>query len=340
MRDIAVSTIRSDAGFDARVATCDAWTPATASSTRVELDGKAFRVRQTPPSAFADLVEEDGCSYEARARREVGRFLNSLPHGLQLGDDVQARALPPVGADVELGVPVVRAGRLVDGAAPAAVLVLLRHGYSEWNEENRFTGWADVELTNRGRDEARLAGSMLRELRLGRIERCYTSLLKRAIQTAWLMLDEMELPWVPMEHSWRLNERHYGLLQGQEKNECRRRHGISQVLRWRRGYTEKPPPWNGDQAAATIDRRYAGLRKVPRSESLAECTERMLPFICGRLMEDMRAAVEADTQRVEAGGKASPPPVFVVVSSENLIRALAKAMDGLSEDEVSQLDVP
>jgi len=248
VRDIAVSILSSGGGFCPRVATCDAWTPASAASTKVELDGRSFSVRQRPPSSFAAL--EPG-SYEMRAKSEILGLVSGMGSAASRSSAVLARE------------------------KPAAVLVLLRSGHSEWNELNRFTGWADVELTNRGRDEARLAGSLLREAKLGRIEKCYTSLLKRAIQTAWLMLDEMEMPWVPMAHSWRLNTRHYGALQGQEKQACSQRHGMEQVLRWRRGFTDAPPGWTAAEADATVDRRYAQLRHVPSSESLAECQVRV-----------------------------------------------------------------
>ena len=160
-----------------------------------------------------------------------------------------------------------------------AALVLLRHGHSVWNEKQLFTGWADVELTNRGREEARLAGRMIRQIGLQSITHVYASVLKRAIKTAWLMLDELELGWTPLTYTWRLNERNYGGLQGKVKPECVSEHGLQQVQRWRRGYTDRPPPWSKADRLATIDRRYALPSSLdpnsfpPLSESLQDCPD-------------------------------------------------------------------
>ena len=136
-------------------------------------------------------------------------------------------------------------------------LIIVRHGYSEYNADNRFTGWADVELSNQGREEARFAGSLLREAGVTRLERVYASYLKRAIKTAWLMLDELELQWVPIEYTWRLNERHYGALQGRPKRQCSEEFGVKQVQKWRRGVHYPPPGWDSLQKTEIVDRRCA-----------------------------------------------------------------------------------
>jgi len=199
---------------------------------------------------------------------------------------------------------------------PKCMLVIVRHGYSEYNAENRFTGWADVELSAQGREEARFAGSLLREAGVRRLEKVYASYLKRAIKTSWLMLDELELQWVPIEYTWRLNERHYGLLQGRPKRLCSEDYGVKQVQKWRRGVHYPPPPWEDLQRAATIDRRYAGV-PVPESESLADCAARLRPFLHETLWPQMRASVaaadkevrgRADRRRVTRGGEPKERP--------------------------------
>jgi len=233
---------------------------------------------------------------------------------------------------------------------PKVTLIVLRHGFSEYNAENRFTGWADVELSNRGREEARFAGSLLREAGVVRLEAVYSSYLKRAIKTAWLMLDELELQWTPISYSWRLNERHYGALQGQPKRQCSEMHGVKQVQKWRRGIHDQPPPWSASEAASTIDRRYDGV-DVPDTESLADCTERLRPFLEGELYPAMRAAVQrVDEEQREAAdaqrhGRATTDagrgvPAFVISSSENLIRALVTELDGVAPEDVPLLDIP
>lgn len=210
-----------------------------------------------------------------------------------------------------------------------------------------------------------------------RLERVYSSYLKRAIKTAWLMLDELELQWVPISYSWRLNERHYGLLQGKPKRECSERYGVKQVQKWRRGVNYPPPPWDENTKASTIDRRYDGV-DVPESESLAQCTARLRPFLSDELKPAMRESIkaaEAEQQRYEqqrkqqqkeeedASGSASGVarareisavsaddgsgegggeyvPAYVIASSENLIRALVAELEGISDEDVPLLDIP
>ncbi|MEO7156640.1 MAG: 2,3-bisphosphoglycerate-dependent phosphoglycerate mutase, partial [Vicinamibacterales bacterium] len=159
-------------------------------------------------------------------------------------------------------------------------VVLLRHGQSTWNEENRFTGWTDVDLTDKGREEARAAGRLLKEAGIG-FDVVFTSVLKRAIWTSILALDELDQLWLPVERSWRLNERHYGALQGLNKAETAARHGNEQVKIWRRAYTIAPPPLAlDDDRHPSRDLRYANLtpQDLPCTESLSETVARFLPY--------------------------------------------------------------
>jgi 2,3-bisphosphoglycerate-dependent phosphoglycerate mutase len=164
-------------------------------------------------------------------------------------------------------------------------LILLRHGESLWNKENRFTGWTDVNLTERGRHEARRAGERLAAAGYS-FDRCFTSLLKRAIKTMHTVLEEMDLLWLPEEKSWRLNERHYGALQGLDKSETAERYGSEQVLAWRRSWSVRPPPLPADDDRhPSRDRRYAGIpvALLPPSESLKDTVDRVLPIGAARL---------------------------------------------------------
>jgi 2,3-bisphosphoglycerate-dependent phosphoglycerate mutase len=159
-------------------------------------------------------------------------------------------------------------------------LVLLRHGESIWNRENRFTGWTDVDLTEKGVQEAKQAGRELKAAGFG-FDLAFTSLQKRAIRTLWLVLDEMDLMWIPVHRSWRLNERHYGALQGLNKAETAAKFGDEQVLRWRRSYDEPPPPVDtSDERFPGSDPRYRELAKgdLPRSECLKDTVARVLPY--------------------------------------------------------------
>ena len=170
-------------------------------------------------------------------------------------------------------------------------LVLLRHGESIWNRENRFTGWTDVDLTERGAEEARRAGRLL-AAEGHAFDVAYTSLLKRAIRTLWLVLDEMDLMWVPVHRSWRLNERHYGALQGLDKAQTAAEFGDAQVLVWRRSYSTPPPALvPGDERHPAGDPRYAGLTgdELPLTECLRDTVERFLPFWHQRLVPELKA---------------------------------------------------
>ncbi len=204
-------------------------------------------------------------------------------------------------------------------------LVLLRHGQSVWNRDNLFTGWTDVDLTDRGIAEARQAGQLLREEGFD-FDLAYTSLLKRAIRTLWLTLDEMDLMWIPVVRHWRLNERHYGALQGLDKAETAARHGEEQVLVWRRSYSTPPPPLSpGDERHPRRDRRYAELSddQLPLAESLGDTVERFLPYWHETIAPSVRAG-----RRV------------LIAAHGNSLRALVKHLDGISDEEIPGLNIP
>lgn len=204
-------------------------------------------------------------------------------------------------------------------------LVLLRHGESVWNKENRFTGWTDVDLSDHGREEARRAGELLAAEGYA-FDVAYTSVLKRAIRTLWLALDELDLMWLPVHHSWRLNERHYGALQGLNKAETAAKFGEAQVKIWRRSYDTPPPALEpGDPRGASNDPRYAGLRpeEIPRTECLKDTVARFLPLWNDEIAPAVRAG-----RRV------------IVAAHGNSIRALVKYLDGMSETEIVELNIP
>ena len=204
-------------------------------------------------------------------------------------------------------------------------LVLLRHGESTWNKENRFTGWTDVDLTEQGRAEAREAGRLLKEQGFD-FDLAFTSVLKRAIRTLWLALDEMDRMWVPVTSSWRLNERHYGALQGLDKAETAARYGDKQVLIWRRSYDTPPNPLDPDDPRASFsDPRYAGLKReqIPLTECLKDTVVRVLPFWNDSIVPAIRSG-----QRV------------LVTAHGNSLRALIKHLDGLGDDDIVGLNVP
>lgn len=208
---------------------------------------------------------------------------------------------------------------------PAHTLVLLRHGESDWNRENRFTGWTDVDLSDRGVDEARRAGRLLADAGLG-FDLAYTSLLKRAIRTLWLTLDALDLMWLPVEKSWRLNERHYGALQGLDKAETAARFGEAQVLAWRRAYDTPPPPLGaGDARLPDADPRYAALPPAarPRSECLKDTVARVLPYWEGTLAPAVRSGARV-----------------LVTAHGNSLRALVKHLDGISDTDIVGLNIP
>ena len=204
-------------------------------------------------------------------------------------------------------------------------LVLLRHGQSTWNLENRFTGWTDVDLSAQGVEEARASGRVLREEGFT-FDIAYTSVLKRAIRTLWLALDELDLMWIPVHRSWRLNERHYGALQGLNKAETAEKHGEAQTKIWRRSYDVTPPALApDDERHPGRDRRYANLAsgELPLTECLKDTVERFLPYWHERIAPDVRAG-----QRV------------LIAAHGNSLRALVMYLDGLSEKEVVELNIP
>ena len=204
-------------------------------------------------------------------------------------------------------------------------LVLLRHGQSTWNLENRFTGWTDVGLSPQGVQEALSSGQMLRDLGYT-FDIAYTSVLKRAVKTLWIVLEEMELEWIPVYNDWRLNERHYGALQGLNKAEMAAKYGDAQVKIWRRSYDVQPPPLNwDDERHPRFDRRYAGLTKeeLPNCESLKDTVARMLPYWHSTI-----APVVKVGQRV------------LIAAHGNSIRALVKYLDNVSDTEIPELNIP
>ena len=204
-------------------------------------------------------------------------------------------------------------------------LVLVRHGESTWNLENRFTGWTDVELTAKGVEQARSAGRLLRDEGY-EFDRCFTSVLKRAIWTLWHALDEMDRTWLPVTNDWRLNERHYGALQGLDKAETTRKFGPEQVLIWRRSYDTPPPPLAADDPRSErSDPRYRGLdaNDVPLTECLKDTVARVLPYWNAELAPAIRA------------GKR-----LLISAHGNSIRALVKYLDGVSDAEIVGLNIP
>ncbi|MEE9267232.1 MAG: 2,3-diphosphoglycerate-dependent phosphoglycerate mutase [Gammaproteobacteria bacterium] len=204
-------------------------------------------------------------------------------------------------------------------------LVLLRHGESTWNRENRFTGWTDVDLTERGVAEARRAGQQLGEEGL-QFDVAYTSVLKRAIRTLWIVLDELDQMWIPVHRSWRLNERHYGALQGLNKAETARKYGDQQVLVWRRSYDTPPPTLDSsDERFPGSEPRYADLdpRDIPLTECLEDTVARFLPFWHETIAPDVRAG-----KRV------------IIAAHGNSLRALVKYLDDVSDEDIVSLNIP
>jgi len=204
-------------------------------------------------------------------------------------------------------------------------LVLLRHGESDWNRENRFTGWTDVDLSAKGVEEARAAGRLLRDGHY-RFDRAFTSVLKRAIRTLWLALDEMDLMWLPVDKSWRLNERHYGALQGLNKAETAAKFGDQQVLVWRRSYDTPPPALEpGDPRSPAGEPRYAELASggLPLTECLKDTVARVLPYWNSAIAPAIRAG-----ERV------------LVAAHGNSLRALIKYLDHVSDTDIVGLNVP
>ena len=204
-------------------------------------------------------------------------------------------------------------------------LVLLRHGESDWNRENRFTGWTDVDLSAKGVEEARAGGRLLKAEGFA-FDLAFTSMLRRAIKTLWLALEEMDRMWIPVEHSWRLNERHYGALQGLNKAETAAKFGEAQVLVWRRSYDTPPPALEkGDPRFPGADPRYAGLDpgELPLTECLKDTVARVLPYWNASIAPAVRAG-----KRV------------VIAAHGNSIRALVKYLDGVSDADIVGLNIP
>ena len=204
-------------------------------------------------------------------------------------------------------------------------LVLLRHGESVWNKENRFTGWIDVGLSEKGVIEAKEAGLVLKEEGFV-FDVAYTSVLKRAIKTLWLAQEEMDLMWIPVHHSWRLNERHYGGLQGLNKAETVEKHGMDQVKIWRRSYDVPPPALTPDSPYYPgRDRRYAGVPKaeLPLTECLKDVVARFLPY----WHETLAPAVKTGQQ-------------VIIAAHGNSLRALVKFLDKIPDEEISGLNIP
>ena len=209
-------------------------------------------------------------------------------------------------------------------------LILLRHGQSLWNERNLFTGWHDVPLTERGRSEAAAAGLLLRDEEGIDITVVHTSLISRAIITAQLALETAERSWVPVRRHWRLNERHYGALQGKDKKETRERYGDEQLLAWRRGFATPPPPLDADDPMqARFDPRYRDVPVdlLPSAECLADVVIRALPYYHDAIVPDLL------TEGARGGA-------VLVVAHGNSLRALRKYLDNTSDDDIVDLEIP
>lgn len=204
-------------------------------------------------------------------------------------------------------------------------VVLIRHGQSTWNQENRFTGWTDVDLTDLGREEAQRAGQLLKDEGFA-FDVAFTSVLKRAIRTLWIALEELDQMWIPVENSWRLNERHYGSLQGLNKSEMAKQYGDEQVLIWRRSYNVPPPPLEPDDSRAPQhDPRYKHVdaAQLPLTECLADTVDRVLPY----WHETITPAIRSGQQ-------------VLMVAHGNTIRALAKYLDEMTNEDVIGLNIP
>ena len=205
----------------------------------------------------------------------------------------------------------------------AGKLVLCRHGQSDWNLKNLFTGWTDVDLTEKGIQEAVDAGRLLNELGY-EFDIAITSVLKRAIRTLWIMLDEMDRIWIPVIRDWRMNERHYGALQGLNKGETAAKYGDDQVHIWRRSYDIPPPPLeNDDDRHPSQDARYAGIDNLPGTESLATTLERVIPSWEEIIAPELRAGKDV-----------------LIAAHGNSLRALVKMLDNISDDEITGFNIP
>ena len=204
-------------------------------------------------------------------------------------------------------------------------LVLLRHGQSQWNLENRFTGWTDVDLTDQGRKEANAAGDLF--LKEGfTFDLAYTSVLKRAIRTLWIVLDKMNLMWIPVIRSWQLNERHYGALQGLDKAETAEKHSAAQVKIWRRSYATPPPPLSGDdERLPSKDARYSHVSEdlLPKTEALKHTVDRFIPYWSDEIVPSIKEGKKV-----------------LICAHGNSLRALVKHLDQVSDEEIVELNIP
>ncbi|MBN2220424.1 MAG: 2,3-diphosphoglycerate-dependent phosphoglycerate mutase [Kosmotogaceae bacterium] len=204
-------------------------------------------------------------------------------------------------------------------------LVLVRHGESTWNKENRFTGWTDVDLSEKGREEAKKAGKVLKADGYD-FDLAYTSVLKRAIRTLWYIMDEMDLMWIPVIRDWRLNERHYGALQGLNKAETAAKHGEEQVKIWRRSYDIQPPALEeSDERFPGHDPKYRSLsdKELPRSECLKDTVARFLPLWKNEISADIKSGKKV-----------------LIVAHGNSLRALVKYLDNIPDEEIVGLNIP
>lgn len=204
-------------------------------------------------------------------------------------------------------------------------IVLIRHGESQWNKENRFTGWTDVELSEKGNQEAIAAGKLLKEEGFV-FDKAYTSVLKRAIKTLWHTLEGLDLMWIPVERAWQLNERHYGALQGLNKAETAKKFGDEQVLIWRRSYDTPPPALEeSDERYPGNDPRYASLspKELPLTECLKDTVARVLPYWNDKIVPDIKA------------GKR-----LIIAAHGNSLRALVKYLDDISDEDILKLNIP
>lgn len=204
-------------------------------------------------------------------------------------------------------------------------LVLLRHGESDWNKKKLFTGWTDVDITEKGESEGKAAGELLKKEGYY-FDRAYTSVLKRAIRTLWIVLEKMDLMWIPVSRSWRLNERHYGALQGLNKVETAEKHGQEQVLIWRRSYDTPPPALEeNDPRHPKLEKRYSQLKQeeIPNTECLKDTVERVIPYW-----------EEEIAPKIKAGER------IIIAAHGNSLRALVMMLDQMSEEEIPKLNIP
>ena len=205
----------------------------------------------------------------------------------------------------------------------AGKLILCRHGESEWNLENRFTGWADVDLSPKGEQEAKDAGLTLKHEQLS-FDLAYTSVLKRATRTLWIMLEEMSLTWIPVINAWELNERHYGALQGLNKSQVAAEYGEEQVQIWRRSYDTPPPPLNNDdERHPRFEIRYAGVSDLPASESLKDTLLRVKPYWQTKIMPSLLGNQDV-----------------LIVAHGNSLRAMVKMIENISDKEIMNFNIP